>query len=310
MEEKIIIIEDDTDQELVIVENDVEYIPPVTQEKTITASLDIQVVTPDKDYTGLSKVTVNGFPINLGTKTITTNGIYKAINDNLDGYSEVEVETSGVDINDYFVTTMTNSNSRSFTSNFIKKCPKLTISSDVVNLNYAFSDFKPSMQDWNSFIQGDTSNVQTMQNCFASIQENTHGIKYIAPNLNTKNVTDMSYLFSASYDFVTIPEYNAENVVNVLNAFLNMLNLVTFGGLKDLGKNFDTTKSDNWFYYNFNLSSSSKLTYESLMNVINNLYDIKSKGCNTQQLMLGSTNLAKLTAEEIAIATEKGWSVS
>jgi hypothetical protein len=54
----------------------------------------------------------------------------------------------------------------------------------------------------------------------------------------------------------------------------------------------------------------TKLTHDSLMNVINNLYDIKSKGCNTQQLVLGSTNLAKLTAEEINIAVEKGFSVS
>lgn len=46
------------------------------------------------------------------------------------------------------------------------------------------------------------------------------------------------------------------------------------------------------------------------MNLINNLYDIASKGCKTQQLKLGATNLAKLSEEEIAIATNKGWSVS
>ena len=40
----------------------------------------------------------------LGTKTITENGTYKASDDNLDGYSSVEVATSGVDINDYFDT--------------------------------------------------------------------------------------------------------------------------------------------------------------------------------------------------------------
>ena len=38
----------------------------------------------------------------LGTKTITQNGTYNASDDNLDGYSQVKVETSGVDINDYF----------------------------------------------------------------------------------------------------------------------------------------------------------------------------------------------------------------
>lgn len=60
-------------------------------------------------------------------------------------------------------------------------------------------------------------------------------------------------------------------------------------------------------------TSSSKNSYQrnsiEEMNVINNLYDIKSKGVKTQTLQLGDTNKAKLTAEEIAIATNKGWNV-
>ena len=40
-------------------------------------------------------------------------------------------------------------------------------------------------------------------------------------------------------------------------------------------------------------------------------YDVANGGTlYTQQLVLGSTNMAKLTAEEIAIATNKGWTVS
>ena len=101
----------------------VEYINPITQEKEVTPTKEVQNVEPDKDYTGLSKVKVNPIPdeyiipsgeINisqngtydvtdkasanvnipekvLGTKTIISNGTYKAVDDNLDGYSEVEV---------------------------------------------------------------------------------------------------------------------------------------------------------------------------------------------------------------------------
>lgn len=57
------------------------------------------------------------------------------------------------------------------------------------------------------------------------------------------------------------------------------------------------------------LTDIAELTHDSLMNVINNLYDIKSKGVKNQRLQLGNTNKAKLTAEEIAIATNKGWNV-
>ena len=75
-------------------------------------------------------------------------------------------------------------------------------------------------------------------------------------------------------------------------------------------KAFLTSQSANYYAYTINLSECTLLTHDSLMNVINKLYDIATSGCNTQSLTLGSTNLAKLTAEEIAIATNKGWTVS
>jgi len=86
--------------------------------------------------------------------------------------------------------------------------------------------------------------------------------------------------------------------------------LTTLGGFQNLGMAYDTSNSANYGSYKLDLSVCTKLTHDSLMNVINGLYDIKSKGCNPQQLILGSVNLAKLTAEEIAIATDKGWNVS
>ena len=86
--------------------------------------------------------------------------------------------------------------------------------------------------------------------------------------------------------------------------------LANLGGLENLGQAYLTTAAANYNNYTLNLSSCSQLTHDSLMNVINNLYDIATKGCNTQKLQLGSTNLAKLTEDEIQIATAKGWTVS
>ncbi|MDD7754008.1 MAG: hypothetical protein PUJ51_05820, partial [Clostridiales bacterium] len=63
-------------------------------------------------------------------------------------------------------------------------------------------------------------------------------------------------------------------------------------------------------FYSLKFQQSYNLTHDSLMNVINNLYDIKTKGVKPQQLILGSGNLAKLSEEELAIAQNKGWSVS
>lgn len=86
-------------------------------------------------------------------------------------------------------------------------------------------------------------------------------------------------------------------------------NLITLGGLKNLGMGYDTGWDANSDSLTLNLSDSPLLTHDSLMNVINNLYDIKSKGVKPQTLQLGNTNKAKLTAEEIAIAINKGWNV-
>ena len=59
----------------------------------------------------------------------------------------------------------------------------------------------------------------------------------------------------------------------------------------------------------FNVSGCTKLTHESLMSIINALKDY-SGTTTTKTITLGSTNLAKLTDVEKAIATEKGWTLA
>jgi hypothetical protein len=54
-----------------------------------------------------------------------------------------------------------------------------------------------------------------------------------------------------------------------------------------------------------NFSYCAYLTHDSLMSIINNLATVTS----TKTLTLGTTNLAKLSDEEKAIATNKGWTV-
>jgi hypothetical protein len=46
------------------------------------------------------------------------------------------------------------------------------------------------------------------------------------------------------------------------------------------------------------------------MNVINYAYDLTANGLSGQTLKFGATNLAKLTEDEIAIATAKGWTLT
>ena len=269
------------------------------QEKDATPSKEVQEIIADVPYDGLSKVTVDAYTPITDKKIITENGTYKASDDNLDGYSEVEVATSGVDINEYFKPTIQGGYSYTWRDSFIKFRSPLIV--EGTNGRYMFYDY--AFETAPALIGAEK--LTSASEMFYS----GNRLKYVQ-DFNTSNVIYMNSMFQYSQNLITVPKLNASKVINVTNMFGNCSNLTNLGGLENLGQAYDTTKSANYSSYKLDLSSSNKLTHDSLMNVINNLYDIKSKGCNPQSLVLGSTNLAKLTAEEIAIATEKGFSVS
>lgn len=130
------------------------------------------------------------------------------------------------------------------------------------------------------------------------------------PELNTSNVTNVYNMFYSCSGLITIPKLNFENVNNVSGFLSGAGNVINIGGFENLGKAYLTDKSANYTNYGLVLTNCSKLTHDSLMNIINNLYDIKTKGCKEQRLQLGPTNLAKLTDEEKQIAINKGWNLS
>lgn len=153
--------------------------------------------------------------------------------------------------------------------------------------------------------QLNTSSVTNMIETFA----NCNNLSEI-PNLNISNVTNITRTFSSCLKLTTVPELNCEKVNNLNNAFGACSSLTNLGGLLNIGQNYPLNSTANNYSLTIALVTSPKLTRDSLMNVINKVYDIATKGVATQSLTIGSTNIAKLTAEEIAIATNKGWSIS
>ena len=63
-------------------------------------------------------------------------------------------------------------------------------------------------------------------------------------------------------------------------------------------------------HYNFNISQSevTKLDREALVEIIGNLRDMT--GSTAKTLTMGATNMAKLTDEDIAVATAKNWTIA
>ena len=150
----------------------------------------------------------------------------------------------------------------------------------------------------------DTSNVTNMHEMFGNCE-----LLRTIPELNTVSVSSMPSMFINCSSIKDIPLLEASSVTNVWQIFDGCELLENLGGLKNLGQAYSTTMTANDGWYSLVLSKCPLLTHDSLMNIINNLYDIKSKGVKTQTLQLGDTNKAKLTVEEIAIATNKGWNV-
>lgn len=173
------------------------------------------------------------------------------------------------------------------TSNMFRSCKQATIL-DLRNL--------------------DLSRSNTMANMFTDCSNLTN---IDLSDLDISEVTTMIAMFSGCTKLtdINLSNLSAEKVINVNNMFTNCTSLENIIGFPNFGKGYLTTTAANSTAYALNLSASSNLTYDSLMNVINSIYDIASAGCKTQKLILGN-NLEKLTQEEIQIATDKGWTVS
>ena len=148
-----------------------------------------------------------------------------------------------------------------------------------------------------------TSNATNMSYMF-------YGCKLLTtiPQLDTGKVMDMSNMFYSCKLLESLPLLNCQSVTSMSNFFgySDILDkLVDLGGFKDLGKPSSVNGTNSRF-----LDNAPNLTHESLMNVINNLYDRKSNGLSNMSIKFGTTNLNKLSDEEKAIAINKGWNLS
>lgn len=157
---------------------------------------------------------------------------------------------------------------------------------------------KTDYSDLNSW---DTRKVKSFANCFYYNSSMT-----VAPSWNTSSATNLYYLFYNCQALTTVPAYDGSSIINTTNAQLfggntanQPKNVTSFGGLVG-------TK------YGYYVNNMTKLTVESLMNIINGLYDFSDGTPHTTAdttMTLGATNLAKLTPEQIAVATAKGWTL-
>ena len=137
----------------------------------------------------------------------------------------------------------------------------------------------------------DTSAVTNMGGMFRNCKSLT---SLDISNFDTSAVTNMGGMFNGcvSLTSLDLSNFDTSAVTNMNGMFSNCTNLTNFASCV--------------FRKSIDFSSCAKLSHDSLMSIINNLAEVTT----TQKLTLGKTNKTKLTINEIAIATEKGWTVA
>lgn len=314
--------------------------PPIVlanmQEKEAIPTKEKQEIVPDKNYDGLSKVIVDKIPdeyiiptgnieitkngiynvreketatVNipepkLGTKNITENGIYKASDDNLDGYSEVNVGIKSL-----------------FTGSYDRQGLKQIgwTDEEIDYYNQNGVQWNESEDEYFKLTQtelagDDSKNTRFIPKNSTKKSFDSYYKLLAIPQLNTSEVTGMRNMFNNCYSLTTIPLLDTSKVTNIGSMFFNCYSLSNLGGFLNLGKAYLISQSANYSNYTLDLLYARVLTEQSIINILNNLYDIKTKGCQSQKVVLGSTNLAKLTSTEgqqaLSNSQAKGWSIS
>ena len=192
--------------------------------------------------------------------------------------------------------------------------PVNTFRSDYSATNYHLKKIK--------FIDCDTSEITSMLQNFrycAEVEE------LILENFNTSNVTNMKSTFDycETLTSLDLSSFNTSNVTNMTYMFrgcikLSSLDLSTFD-TSNVTSNYNlfegcsrlTTVSwgNNWMSNSAITSlevNNSPLSHESCLDLFNKL----ATRDNSPTLTLSSTTKGYMSEEEIAIATNKGWTVA
>lgn len=198
---------------------------------------------------------------------------------------------------------------------------------NVTNMSYMFYN----CANLTTVPQLDTSKVTNMGDMFYQCDRLT-----AIPLLNTSNVTSMSVMFYNCSNLTTVPQLNTSNITDMASMFCNC-NSLTAVPLLDTAKvktmsqmfwncnNLQTvpafdcsnvTNMNNIFAscsslksilmtnigVSFDISTSTLFERADLVTILNNLKTVTS----SKTLKMGATNLAKLSDEDKAIATNKG----
>ena len=159
------------------------------------------------------------------------------------------------------------------------------------NLTYPAAMFYgcSNLKDVQILDMSSVTNTSSMfRNCYALETVEITNIE------SASNIIFADYMFSECRNISEIPAFDFANLnPNSASGIFSGCRSLKFIHCKNIG-------------FNLYIKSSTLFTREALLEIINNLQTVTS----TKKFTMGETNLAKLTDEDKAIATNKGWTLA
>ena len=195
--------------------------------------------------------------------------------------------------------------------------PRISVQENNIKLSYSTFSTVPECFDFEG--------IENASNMFRECRQLIE-----APYIDLTTVKDVSYMFQYCVGLKTIPQYNTQSVkewnyflgycenleslppldvsnASSLNYFLYVLSSKEFSKLTDVG-GFQGLRI-NWSATS-GLNKCPNLSYESCINILNGLYDFISNGESTRCTLKVHQNFLNLVGDEIAIGTNKGWTIT
>lgn len=180
--------------------------------------------------------------------------------------------------------------------NFLNACSSLT--------NLDFSNFKiNTIRSCDGIFYELGMSELTLDNSGVDKYVNLYRSMNFLPNATSVTLKNFKLSSLKQQFYAGCTKLTSVSYINCTMSDTCDVNEYTFNNLPIV--NFDFTGTE--ITVDLLLNRNSAISHESLVNIITNLKDYSSG--DTHTLTIGSTNLAKLTTDEITIATNKNWTV-
>ena len=133
---------------------------------------------------------------------------------------------------------------------------------------------------------------------------NNSNLVKIGEMLNTGNITTMKYMFYVCVDLKSVPLFDTSNVTKIDSMFGSCSVISDLGGLTNMGKAFTSAQT-------LDISSTSRLTNQSVQNLIDTVYDmnLNTKG-GSATLKLSQSVINAMSDTQKSQLAAKGWTLT